>query len=509
MPTRYAPQTLAAVELERRKRQKSQHSTDDYQSRDGIVRFVRDVIGATPTDYQVDILQHFAERRRVAIRGPHGLGKTAISAWCVLWAMGAFPQDVKVVTTAGSWVQLTQYTWPEIRKWGSHAAWGKIGKIVRLEKELLKEKFLLPTENKAAFAVASANPELAEGAHAAVVVYIFDEAKAIPAKMFEAAEGAFSTGLAFALAISTPGDPSGVFYDIHSRKKGYESWWTRHVTLQEAIDSGRINPEWAEEKRQQWGDASAVYQNRVLGEFAASGSDSVIPLAWVELANERWRECGGKGAGDIAYGVDVARSGEDKTVVATLRGKVVEALAVYSQADTMETVGRVVVAVGNKQDRIAVDVIGIGAGVYDRLRELQYNALGINVSVSTDRVDRSGKIGFLNLRAAIWWALREALDPDGGVLLALPPNDDLTGDLTAPTWKITSSGKIQIEAKEDIRKRIGRSPDAGDAVGLAYDALAHGNISNEELRTLVSHDINPARLGMWAKKYQEKQEKKS
>jgi hypothetical protein len=115
-----------------------------------------------------------------------------------------------------------------------------------------------------------------------------------------------------------------------------------------------------------------------------------------------------------------------------------------------------------------VDVIGIGAGVVDRLREQGYNVTGVNVSESSDRTDNSGELQFVNLRSAVWWALREALDPLNSDPLALPPDDILTGDLTAPKWSITSAGKIKMESKEDLRKRLGRSTDAGDTLALAW-----------------------------------------
>jgi hypothetical protein len=445
-----------------------------YRTPDGIVRFVREVIGGQPTPYQEDILRHFAAQRRVAVRAPHGAGKTSLSAWIVLWAVAVFDPDVKVITTAGVRRQLERFTWPEIKKWAGRAAWDKIGLTLRGGKELLDTRIKLP--EKEAFAATTHNPALIEGAHAAVVVYIFDEAKAIPAAIFDAAEGAFSSGVAFALAISTPGEAAGRFYEIHARRPGYEDWWVRHITLEEAIAAGRILPEWAEARKRQWGESSAVYQNRVLGEFAIGGEDNVIPLAWIASAVARWHAANGHGEGRIGYGVDVARYGEDQTAIVRLAGRVIERVDRYAKQDTMQTTGRVIVAVGGEKSiPIAVDVIGIGAGVYDRLHEQGFTAIPVNVAIPTDRIDHTGQMQFLNLRAALWWALREALDPEGGILLALPPDDALIGDLTAPIWHLTSTGRIQIEPKVAIKRRLGRSPDAGDAAALALWA-AQGSI---------------------------------
>lgn len=438
------------------------------------MRFVREVIGVKPTPYQEDILRHFVERRRVAVRGPHGLGKTALSSWVVLWGITAFADDVKIVTTASAWRQLIYFTWPEIKKWAAKSDWKKAGITLRQGKELLERSIKMP--GKEAFPVASNTPALIEGAHAQHLIYVFDEAKAIPVGSWDAAEGAFSgagtdtAADAYALAISTPGDPSGRFYDIHKRKPGLLDWWARHVTVDEAIAAGRVSAEWVDAKRKLWGETSPIFQNRVLGEFAESGEDSVIPLSWAEKAVERWHDCEGKGEGDSAYGVDVARYGDDRSVIAHAVGSVIEDLDIFGKYDTMETTGRVTMK-ADKFTPIYVDVIGIGAGVVDRLNELEYNVTGINVGTSTtDTDDASGELRFNNLRSRLWWMLRERLDPDGDDPLAIPPNDELIGDLTAPTWKPTSAGKIQVESKDDIRKRIGRSTDLADAVALAVYA---------------------------------------
>jgi hypothetical protein len=123
-----------------------------------------------------------------------------------------------------------------------------------------------------------------------------------------------------------------------------------------------------------------------------------------------------------------------------------------------------------------VDVIGVGGGVVDRLRELKIAVVAFNASEATDHKDRSKELGFLNKRAAAWWRLREMLDPAFGPELALPPDDLLTGDLTAPHWFVRSGAKIQIESKDEIKKRLGRSPDSGDAVVQAVWKVNSGGM---------------------------------
>jgi hypothetical protein len=437
----------------------------------------------TLTAYQRDVLAALPVKRRVAVRGPHGLGKTGMEALAVLWfalTRDAVGVDWKVATTAGAWRQLERYLWPEIKKWAKRIRWDVLGRAPLDERsELLSLNLKLV--HGTAFAVASSNAELIEGVHADSVLYIFDESKAIAAATFEAAEGAFSGadpagGLpeAFALACSTPGEPNGLFYDIHRRAPGLDDWWPRHVTLTEAVAAGRVAEGWAEQRRKQWGADSAAYHNRVLGEFHSSDEDGVIPLGWIEAAFERWRAWKESGSaipeqGLRAVGVDVARSGTDKTALALRFGDLVSELRHAAREDTMQTTGRVKgILDGTERMTAVVDVIGIGAGVVDRLREQRAPVDGFNASAGTRRKDSSGELGFVNCRAAAWWNLREALDPAHGSEVALPPDDLLLGDLTAPHWRVASGGRIQVESKDDIKKRIGRSTDDGDAVVMAF-----------------------------------------
>lgn len=442
--------------------------------------------GKSLTAYQRDILAAVPIERRVSVRGPHGLGKTSLEAIALLWfalTRDAVGRDWKVVTTAGAWRQLERYLWPEIHKWSRMLNPKVLGRGPLDERtELLTLQMKL--RHGTAFAVASDNAELIEGAHADSIMYIFDESKAIRHETFDAAEGAFSGASkdndneAFALAMSTPGEPHGRFYDIHKRAPGLSDWWPRHVTLTEAIDAGRVTREWADNRRLMWGD-SAVYHNRVEGEFYSSDEDGVIPLSWVEMANERWREWdeGGRPLveGLQTAGVDVARSGADKTVIALRFGHTITELRHTSREDTMQTTGRTKGLLDAWPKMVAVvDVIGIGAGVVDRLREQHCSVEPFNASEGTKRKDKSHEMGFVNSRSAAWWAVREMLDPSSGVPIALPPDPLLTGDLTAPHWRVVSGGRIQVESKDDIKRRIGRSTDDGDAVVMAFWSKSGG-----------------------------------
>jgi virulence-associated protein VagC len=441
------------------------------------VAFVHDCIvwknNWKPAVFQDEILNDLETTPRVSARAPHGVGKTALMAWAILWfaLTNDGMTDWKIPVTASAWRQLTKFAFPELHKWAHMLDWAKIGRKPFDERLELKDLSLRLSTGEC-FALASDNAALIEGAHASRLLYIFDESKEIPVPTWDSAEGAFSTGDCRWLAVSTPGEPSGRFYDIQSRQAGFDQWTVRHVTLAEAIQAGRVRPEWAENCRMQWGEQSAVYQNRVLGEFASSEADGIIPLSWVELANGLWNEWHDSGSPAPAFtcvGVDVARSGDDKTVLALRYDWLLHELRKHTKEDTMETTGRVAgILHAHPEGYASVDVIGIGAGVVDRLHEMGYNVHSFNAAEHTDAMDSTNELAFANVRSAAWWNMRELLDPANGNHVALPEDTLLTGDLVSVHWKIQSGGKIIIEPKEDIKERIGRSTDCGDAVVQAF-----------------------------------------
>jgi hypothetical protein len=441
--------------------------------------FSRDCFTEQLADYQDNALTTLDAQRRVAVRGPHGLGKTALAARAVLWfalTREAHRDDWKIPTTASAWRQLTHFLWPEIAKWTRRLNWQAVGWRGPFDERRELLTLSIKLEHGEAFALASDKSDLIEGAHASQLLYVFDESKSVPDDTWDSAEGAFSTGDCYWLAISTPGEPQGRFFDIHNRRPGYEDWQTRHVTLAEAIAAGRISADWAAQREAQWGAGSAVYQNRVLGEFATSQTTGIIPLAWVERANDNWQAWQDAGKPYRIFsgvGVDVGGgTGGDKIVFALCYDgvKIDEirsaAFALDPAVTTMEIVGQVGGILDKQRAGVAVvDVIGLGAGVQHRLIELNKPSIPFNAASGTHFTDKSGELGFENWRAAGWWMLRELLDPSSGVEVCLPPDDTLTGDLTAPRIeRITSSSKMIVESKEKIRKRLGRSTDSADAI---------------------------------------------
>ena len=215
------------------------------------------------------------------------------------------------------------------------------------------------------------------------------------------------------------------------------------------------------------------------GDFTIGIEDDpwqIIPTEWVQLAQERWqRRDHPKGEDDkplplTALGVDVARGGKDQMVIAPRCGNWFAPLVKHPGKTIPDgpTAASAVVRElgGDRKVRILLDIIGIGSSAYDILKSQGFRIRGVNFAKATKAMDRTRQLQMRNVRAEAYWGMREALDPVSGDNIALPPDPELLADLTAPRWKITTAG-IQVESKEDIIKRLKRSPDCADAVVLS------------------------------------------
>jgi hypothetical protein len=218
------------------------------------------------------------------------------------------------------------------------------------------------------------------------------------------------------------------------------------------------------------------------GDFSV-GTDAdpwqVIPTEWVMKAQERWED---NIPGPLdCLGVDPARGGRDETVIARRYGTWFNRLKCYAGKNTPDgaSVATLVIQLLKDKAPIHVDVIGIGSSVYDHMKGTGVHVIPVNSAEKTKQMDSTRTLRMSNKRAALWWNMREALDPKNDHPISLPPDQGLREDLCSCRWSLTPSG-IQIEKKEDVKKRIGRSPDKGDAIVLAniktYKRTAFGNL---------------------------------
>jgi hypothetical protein len=202
------------------------------------------------------------------------------------------------------------------------------------------------------------------------------------------------------------------------------------------------------------------------GDFRAGMEDDpwqVIPTAWIEAAMERWREPNIKPPMD-SLGVDVARGGKDQTTIARRHGNWFDRTLCYAGSATPDGPAVRGLVIGAMRDLapIHIDVIGVGASPYDFLREAKQQVVGVNVAERSNATDKSGRLTFANQRSELWWKFREWLDPANNSGAAIPDEPELLAELAAPKWHLQGP-IIVVESREEIVKRVGRSPDRASA----------------------------------------------
>lgn len=443
------------------------------------VAFVQELLDAEPEPYQEEVLQAAAEEGRIAWRAAHGVGKTATLSWLLLWWLLSRPFSRVLVAAPAFERQVGRYLLPEVRRW------------VRRAPEPLPVEVRANTVEVEGFGrewfalgVQASDPAKIEGAHADSVAVLADEAKGLPADVVAALHGSMTDagGDRLYVLASVPGGSSGAFYDAF--RSGV---WTTFATS--AHESELVAESWIEERMEEWGEGSPLYVTRVEGEFPDEDEGTLFRLSDLEAAVERTREPPEEGEPEpaVTLGVDPARFGGDRSALAVWRGCELERVEARQGLDTMEVAAWVASEINRREPAaVRVDEIGIGAGVVDRLRQMGHHVEAVNVGSRADRPELHA-----NVRAAIFWRLREALER-GDVVLA--DDEKLLAELSALRYGFTSRGMIQLEAKDKTRKRVGRSPDLADAVALGFtgarrqidpkgrDALTLGGYTVEEAR---------------------------
>lgn len=459
----------------------------------GPAEFAREVLGATPTEQQLQAGRALVERRRVSIRSGHGTGKTTFEAWCVLWFMACyFP--CKAPCTAPTAHQLEDVLWAEIAKW--HRAMAARLPGLSSQFEWSAGAYRMACAPNESFAVARTsrkeNPEALQGFHAENILFLIDEASGVPDNIFEVAEGALSTDGAFVVMAANPTRQSGYFFDSHHKMRAH--WAALHWS---GIDSPMVSRDYIEQMAQKYGRQSPVFKVRVLGDFVGA-ADGVIPLELCESAKGRDVVC--NQSAPIVWGVDVARFGDDSSALAKRRGNwQIDPVREWWGKDTMQTAGLIKAEWDGtmpaaRPKAINVDVIGIGAGVVDRLKELGLPVVGVNVAES-ESIRAGGEVSFNRLRDELWWRGREWLETRD---CKLADDDETIAELTTPTYSILSNGRIQVERKDDMKKRGVKSPNRADAWLLTFHdgglpALSNAPINYPRLRGSREAHVDAAR----------------
>lgn len=444
---------------------------------------MRNVLGAEPDDWQVEVMESVATgSRRISIRSGHGVGKSTACAWTMLWFMTTrYPQ--KTVCTAPTAAQLFDALFNELKFWLS-----RLPPFIRDLFEATSDRVVLKAQPEASFVSARTaskeRPEALQGVHSENVLFLCDEASGIDEAVFEASVGAMSGDNACWIMIGNPTRSSGLFYKTHHElAHAWKRFHVPSVTL-EGVRHPRVAQDFIDQIRDTYGEGSNAFRVRVLGEFPLADDDTLIPAELVDAAMVR--DVVEDSDAPIVYGVDPARFGDDASVLVKRRGDVVLGIKRWHALDLMSLVGQIVHEAGQDNPvEINVDSIGLGAGVADRLRELGLPVRDVNVAevaAMNVRCDR--------LRDDLWVQMKDWLSSRA---CRLPRDELLRTDLITPKYGFRSNGKMFLESKADMKKRLRRSPDSGDALAATFagqGALVGGRVSGWSTGKSLRRDLS-------------------
>ena len=415
------------------------------------VGYVRDVVGAEPDGWQAETLRDIADGSRIAVASGHGIGKTALISWVIKWFLATRP-DPQVVVTANTSNQLSSKTWRELAKWNARSLDGKLYAHTATRFSL---KGAESTWFASAIPWSEHNSEAFAGTHDKNVLMLFDEASNIAQVIWDVAEGAMTTVGAKWVAFGNPTRNTGGFRECFGKFR--HRWKTRQIDSRAAkmCNLAQIQT-WIDD----YGEDSDFVRVRVKGEFPRAGSNQFISSEDVDACVAYRAE----GYEDFprVMSVDVARYGDDSSVICIKQGRKVFPLIKYKGLDTMTLSAKVVEGIKEwRPAAVVIDGVGVGAGVVDRVCQLGYAQLVTELNGGSKPVD---EVTYFNKRAEIWGLMRDSLH----VGMEIPDDGDLKDDLVGPEYGFTAKNQIQLEKKEDMKKRGLQSPDCGDALSMTF-----------------------------------------
>jgi len=453
----------------------------------------------------------------VAVASGTARGKDYVAACAALCFMyltprwdrnGCLVENTKIALTAPSIRQVHDIMTPEIRRLFK-AAGALPGRLVADDIRTEYEEWFLT-----GFKSADDNTEVWSGFHAVNTMFVVTEASGISEDIYAAIEGNLQGNSRLLLVFNpnvTTGYAARAMKSVRFKKFRLNSLNAENIRRKANVIPGQVNYEWVKDKVKTWctpitkddfnedlGDfkwerkmyrPNDLFRIKVLGLFPKIAEDVLIPYEWIEKANIRWRELQETNSipsVPMRLGVDVAGMGCDSSVLVPRYGDYVGKILMHQsggKADHMHVVGMIENALRSEKDFAFIDTIGEGAPVLSRLVELGHsNCVSCKFSESAKGFhDESGEYEFANMKAYLYWAVRDWLDPKNGHNPALPPDDMLAEECTETHWNLTSAGKIAIEKKDDVKKRIKRSPDKLDGLANTFYPRSGFEMSDEEI----------------------------
>lgn len=436
------------------------------------VEYVQDIVGARPDEEQAKILNSLVHNQMTSVRSGHGIGKSAVEAWAVLWFMTTRPFP-KIPCTAPTQHQLFDILWAEVSKWRRNNP--------ALENDLIwtKEKLYMKGHPEEWFAVArtASKPDALQGFHAENILYIIDEASGVDDKIFEPVLGSMSTEGARLLMCGNPTQLSGFFYDSHNKNR--TAYQTFHI---DGRKSSRVDEDYVNMIINMYGEDSDVFRVRVAGDFPLSEDDVFIPLPLVEKSVQTEYHPRPDPI-TLSIGCDVARFGDDATVIGY---RIDEKVAIWRKRhgqDTMKTADDLMELAMELEQRykptetipVKIDDSGVGGGVVDRLKQLKrlyphrFDYIDIFPVHFGQKIRHKFYDDSTTYMMSVVKGLLQPYDEEGRrkpVEIILPDDDNLIAQLSCRKYAMTNNGKLRVESKEAMKKRGLSSPDEADCVLL-------------------------------------------
>lgn len=453
---------------------------------------------AGPEEWQKDILEAIKiglltpnEAIQLATASGHGIGKSALVSWIILWGFTTYPDTIGVVT-ANTETQLKTKTWAELGRWynrfiGKELFYLTATALLSVDKSRERTWRLdqVPWSEK--------NTEAFAGLHnkGKRLLLIMDEGSAIPDLIYEVSEGALTdanTEILW-LVFGNPTRNIGRFKDCFDPLRHGKYWKSRQIDSRSVSLTNKSQiAKWIEA----YGEDSDFVRVRVKGQFPRMGEMEFISAADIDAAMSR--EAEPQATDPLALGVDVARYGANESVLWFRKGRDAKTIPPqsYRGVNTVELASKVSQAFFTFHvDGIFIDGGGVGGGVVDNVRNLQLFCFDVQFGASPDisglDTGNSGE-AYANKRAEMWGALRAWLRVG-----SLPYDPDLRAQLLAPHYGLNSKGKIQLETKEDMMRRGVPSPDKADALALtfAYPLAPHDLAGGLRPKPQVEMDYDP------------------
>ena len=448
--------------------------------------WIRDELGWSLWSKQAELVEAVRHHRNIAVKAAHSVGKTRSLAGLALWWISVHPMgQALVVITSDNDDNIKGGIFQELI--AAHEAAAEAGKPFP-GRITLDSKWHAGPNNQTLIAFgrkpSDRNPTGLQGFHRKYLLAIVDECCGVPAELWDAAESLASNAAGVVVAAGNPTDPSSHFAEVCKPGSGWEvqqisAYDTPAYTGEQVpldVLENLVDPEWVAKRKRVWGPKDPRYIARVLGEFPKVSTDSLIEPEWIEAAQNRSLARTRK----PCLGIDVARYGDSETVIMQREAGWARIAWAGGKLSTMETVGHVVRVTKqlnaetglNDWVRKAVDADGLGAGVFDRLVELGHSVAEIRGGLPATQPE-----DFTNRGSEWYWDLRNRFER--GEIDIDPTDDVLAKQLVAIKYRLTSRGQIQVETKEEIRKRGVPSPDRADALVYSFVNMDAGVVDVE------------------------------